>query len=285
MSIELSQTDFDKLVLILSQHGEWQAVRARIDFMADVFAGSPRKWDILTQLDLDGSPRGTAVRVIQRLTTFGQDEPGRESVGVLINKLIAHLGHGRDAEYLRNMIARYPLATRPVAAHGIATWHGRDTDHVMAEKIIGENTLRDIYVLEVLLQLSRAVARIRGPNSLGTGFLVADDLLMTNNHVIGAPEYAEKCDLISTTNLPAMETRCRCILPGRCVVACSIQAQSRRTMQLRANSITLSCSWLMSPMALSSTTNARCSQTRQPPCDHSASWRILQERSQCKTTS
>ena len=43
MAIQLSQNDFDRLVGILSQHGEWQSVRGRIEFMGDVFAGSPRK--------------------------------------------------------------------------------------------------------------------------------------------------------------------------------------------------------------------------------------------------
>ena len=47
-------------------------------------------------------------------------------------------------------------------------------------------------MLEVLLDLSRAVARIRGPG-LGTGFLIADDLLMTNHHVIATAEVAEQC--------------------------------------------------------------------------------------------
>lgn len=193
MAIQLSQNDFDRLVGVFSQHGEWQSVRGRIDFMGDVFAGSPRKADLLTQLDLDGTQRGTAVRVIQRLATFGQDEPGRESLGLLINKLIAYLGGGDDADFLRDVLSRYPFATPPVAARGVGGWRGKETDQGVAEKIIGENTLRDVYMLEVLLELSRAVARIRGPEGLGTGFLIADDLLMTNHHVIGNQETAEKC--------------------------------------------------------------------------------------------
>ena len=52
-------------------------MRSRIDFVLDVLAGSPRKADLVGQLDLDGNPRGTAVRTIQRLMMFGQDRPGR----------------------------------------------------------------------------------------------------------------------------------------------------------------------------------------------------------------
>lgn len=190
MSIKLSQDDYDRLAGILSRHGEWQDVRGRIDFMADVFAGSPRKADILAQMNHDGTPRGTAVRVIERLANFGQDQPGRESLGVLTNKLIAYLGGGSDADFLRDIHTRYPFATQPVAARGIGDWRGKETEQGVAEKIIGENTLRDIYILEVLLGLAGAVARIRGPKSIGTGFMIADDLLMTNNHVIADTEQA-----------------------------------------------------------------------------------------------
>src|SRR5262245_31772244 len=140
MQINLSQSDFDQLAGILSQHVEWQTVRSRIDFMEDVFAGSPRKKDILPQIDLDGTPRSTAIRVIRRLTTVGQDEPGRESLGVLINKLIAYLGGGDDSEFLRDLLLRYPFTMQPVVVRGISGWHGRETEQGVAEKIIGENT-------------------------------------------------------------------------------------------------------------------------------------------------
>src|SRR5271154_3275376 len=107
MAITLTESDFDKLTAILSQHSDWQNVRGRIDFMTDVFAGSRRKTDILPQLDLDGTPRGTAIRVIHRLGQFGQDEPGRESLGVLTNRLIAYIGGGDDAEFLRSIFVKY----------------------------------------------------------------------------------------------------------------------------------------------------------------------------------
>src|SRR5579883_1035595 len=193
MSIRLSQEDFDKLTGILSQHSEWQNTQGRSDFLADVFAGSPRRADILTQLNLEGNPRGTAIRVIQKLADFGQDEAGREVLGILINKLLAYIGGGAEADYLRDLFSRYPFTTQPVASRGVAGWHGKETEGGVAEKIIGENTLRDIYVLEVLLDSARAVVRINGPDGLGTGFLIADNLLITNNHVIGDAKCAAKC--------------------------------------------------------------------------------------------
>lgn len=192
MAIRLSQADFDRLAGILGQHGEWQAVRSRIDFMIEVLAGSPRNVDLLGQLDLDGAPRAVAVRTVNRLMAFGQDQPGRETLGVLINKLIANRGGGDDADFLRELLTRYPFATHPVAARGITGWHGTETDEAVAEKIVGENTLRDVYFLEVLLDLARGVVRIDGPET-GTGFLITGNLLMTNQHVIGSASIAKKC--------------------------------------------------------------------------------------------
>ena len=161
--------------------------------MYDVFAGSARKKDILPQIDLDGTPRSTAIRVIHRLATFGQDEPGRESLGVLINKLITYLGGGDDPDFLCDLLIRYPFTTQPVVVRGLSGWHGKETEQGFAEKVIGENTLRDVYMLEVLLELSHGVARIRSAAGLGTGFLIADDLLITNNHVIDSEPAAKKC--------------------------------------------------------------------------------------------
>jgi V8-like Glu-specific endopeptidase len=192
MAIRLSSDDFDHLSRVLSEHNEWLAVRSRIDFMMDVLAGSPRNGDLLSQLDLDGTPRATAVRTIQRLITFGQDQPGREALGVLINKLIASRGGGEEANFLRELLSQYPFTTHPVAVRAMAGWHGKEADDAIAEKIIGENTLRDIYVLEVLLDLARGVVRVLGPET-GTGFLISEDLLITNQHVIGSIAIAKKC--------------------------------------------------------------------------------------------
>lgn len=194
MSIQLSQGDFDRLVGILSAQQEWRSETGRLDFMAEVFAGSPRQADILGTLNLGGAPRGAAVHVIVKLAGFGQDEAGRESLGVLVNKLLAYLGGGDDADFLRSLFARYPFTTSPAAAKPVAgEWHGHDTAAATAEKIIGENTLRDVSLLEALLDASRAVVRISSPLGLGTGFMVAADLVMTNHHVIGNPGDAGGC--------------------------------------------------------------------------------------------
>jgi hypothetical protein len=62
------------------------------------------------------------------------------------------------------------------------------------EKIIGEDTLRDISMLEVALEAARAVVRIGLPTGAGSGFMIASDLAMTNHHVIASREAAARAD-------------------------------------------------------------------------------------------
>ena len=57
-------------------------------------------------------------------------------------------------------------------------------EEVGLEKILGVNNLKQISWIERGLQLSKSVCRILTPGGLGTGFLIAPDLLMTNHHVI-----------------------------------------------------------------------------------------------------
>ena len=190
---QLARADFDRLVGLLAALPEFRTETRRLDLLDDVFAGSPRRADLLGLLDLSGAPRGAAVRVVTRLAQFGQDEPGQETLGLLINKLLEYQGGGAEAEFLRDLFRRYPLSGQPVSTRGLVDWRGRETPTAVQEKIIGENTLRDVRLLELALEASRAVVRIVTADSLGSGFLVAPDLIMTNHHVIPGPAAAPPC--------------------------------------------------------------------------------------------
>ncbi|MFC4116813.1 trypsin-like peptidase domain-containing protein [Nonomuraea zeae] len=193
MSIRLSPEDFGRAAGILSTMPEFQTAQNRVDLVTDVFAGTPRKDDVVSSLNLDGAPRAVAVRVVERLQTFGQDEPGRETLGVLVNKLLSYLGGGDDAEFLRGLLRRYPFHTKPTADLGAPDhWLGREPPGDLREKIIGENTLREIFMLELALDAARAVVRLDTPTSYGTGFMITRDLLMTNNHVLADSPAAER---------------------------------------------------------------------------------------------
>ncbi len=94
MAIQLSKEDFDQLADILTRQQIWLMEPSRWAFTLDMLAGSPRKDDLQGSLDLAGNGRGAAVKMINKLATFGQDAPGRESLGVLINHLMREVGGG-----------------------------------------------------------------------------------------------------------------------------------------------------------------------------------------------
>ncbi len=52
------------------------------------------------------------------------------------------------------------------------------------EAVIDEPNFKEIWWLELALNASRSVARVRLPNGSATGFLISQDLFMTNHHVL-----------------------------------------------------------------------------------------------------
>ena len=58
------------------------------------------------------------------------------------------------------------------------------------EKVVGLNNLLSIGWVSRALELAASVCRVNTPNGPGSGFLIATDLLMTNHHVLPAPEMA-----------------------------------------------------------------------------------------------
>jgi V8-like Glu-specific endopeptidase len=64
-------------------------------------------------------------------------------------------------------------------------------DDDLIEKIIERNNLLKVAFLERGVQVARSVGHIAMDRGVATGFLVADDVLMTNNHVFGDAEEAQ----------------------------------------------------------------------------------------------
>ncbi|MGS0524866.1 trypsin-like serine peptidase [Zobellia nedashkovskayae] len=63
------------------------------------------------------------------------------------------------------------------------------------ERINGEANFQDIRIIQRIVELSQAVGRITtnsrlGNTGYGTGFLIAPNLILTNNHVLGTAEVA-----------------------------------------------------------------------------------------------
>jgi subtilisin family serine protease/V8-like Glu-specific endopeptidase len=183
--------DYDHLANLLAGLREMKLDRLRVEFVEEFLRHSPRKQDVIGYLEFDSGALPFAKRLIEKLLQFGQDEPGRETLGLLINYLRDQFGGGAEAEFLRSLLLTYPLHTTPVATRGLTDWRGHETPQGVQEKVIGENTLRDVRILELAQEAARAVVRICTPESLGSGFLAGRGLIMTNHHVIATAQMGQ----------------------------------------------------------------------------------------------
>jgi V8-like Glu-specific endopeptidase len=188
MSVQLSQQDFQRLARIVQKLPEFGIERDRRRLVAGALEGVEDSDTILARLDLSGTPMLASVEVIRFLTSFGKVAYGKEALGVFLN-YIQPFTSDEDAALVSKLFEIYTLDAPVSRDKPLGRWRGTDSPEDVKEKIIGENTLRHIRVLELALEAARAVVHLRvteqdGTQCFGTGFLVAPDLLMTNNHVI-----------------------------------------------------------------------------------------------------
>lgn len=193
MAVQLDQPDFRRLTRIVEKLPGFDNVRDRRRIVAGALEGVPKKDVILARLDLDGAPMGVSVEVVSWLSQFGRVAYGKEALGVFLNYI--QPSTGEDSDFILDLFQKYPLDTPASPSRLIDRWRGPDDSLAdVREQIIGEDTLRHIYILNLALEAEKAVVHLRTPNGMGTGFAIAPNLLMTNNHVIASRETAEQTE-------------------------------------------------------------------------------------------
>ena len=193
MAVQLDQPDFRRLTRIVEKLPGFDNVRDRRRIVAGALEGVPKKDVILARLDLDGAPMGVSVEVVRWLSQFGRVAYGKEALGVFLNYIQLSTGD-EDSDFILNLFQKYRLDTPASPSRLIDRWRGTDSLADVKEQIIGEDTLRHIYILNLALEAEKAVVHLRTPNGMGTGFAIAPNLLMTNNHVIASRETAEQTE-------------------------------------------------------------------------------------------
>jgi V8-like Glu-specific endopeptidase len=193
MTVKLSQEDFQGFVQLISSLDQWEMETNRWRLINDILQGVDNADRIRGGIDVHGRPHGSAVSLLTTFQRFGQPTAGKELIGILANKLIE--GYVFDPEpvgFLRSLFEKYPLDVAVAPQPRVTDWRGTENPADVTEKIIGENTLRDVMLLELALEAAQSVVRIRTGNNLGTGFLCGENIIMTNNHVIPSLDVAKQ---------------------------------------------------------------------------------------------
>jgi len=151
---------------------------------------------LLPRVDLAGPSFIAVNNIVSYLSHYGRLTYDHETLGLFLNLVKSFIGVEQQ-EFLDGLLLRHTMMTPVAQSADISQWQGTETATHIQEKIIGENTLRPIAFLAQGLRVARSVAYIGVHMShkrwSGTGFLIAPDLVLTNNHVV------PNADLLSNT--------------------------------------------------------------------------------------
>jgi V8-like Glu-specific endopeptidase len=139
-------------------------------------------------LNLSGHPEVVTLSILDFLEQFGRDRYGYEALGRFLNVLTAgnYIGDEEQKSSINAIVQRnnlIPPTTLPPPTPEPRRPPSEET-LMLQESIIGENTLRPIAFLMRALEVSKSVCFIAIPGGSGTGFVISDDLILTNHHVI-----------------------------------------------------------------------------------------------------
>ena len=184
--INLDSEDLRQLITLLQDLPELQNEKSRRQILDLAGLGN-----LASRMDLSDPPRTAVHEVVRYLSNYGRLTYDHEALGLFLNTIKGFVGV-QQQEFLDMLLKKYNMMTPTVAAPDIDQWKGEKTTEDVLEKIIGENTLRPVAFLRKGLEVARSVSYVRVRTAQkwwsGTGFLISQDLLLTNNHVLDSLE-------------------------------------------------------------------------------------------------
>jgi len=185
---KLSQADFSAVVRVLQNSPLLQTHRGRLVTLQTAGLSS-----LIPQVDLEGPSAIVLGDLVAHLQFYGSLPMGGTALGAFLNSVKETYGPASSEHaILDSVLIRYSLMTpTKTSDEPIVSRTAYDSESVQ-ERIIGENTLRDISFLHRALDAARAVALVDAGSWTGTGFLVSESLLLSNNHVLPSREIAER---------------------------------------------------------------------------------------------
>ncbi|MGK7879674.1 MAG: trypsin-like peptidase domain-containing protein [Crocosphaera sp.] len=176
--IDLNHEDRKQLVLFLKDLEilETEASRRKILILAGLKS-------LIPMINIADITFVSVSSIVSYLENHGRLNYEQESLGQFLNTIKEFIGTEQQG-FIDDLLIRYDMMTPITISPKITHWQSKETPVSIFEKIIGENTLRPIAFLAQGLKVSRSVAYIRDSKGSATGFLIAPDLILTNNHVI-----------------------------------------------------------------------------------------------------
>ncbi len=177
-------THQDRVVIqnALRRTPQLATVPSRIALVRNVLGGR----DIENALDWVQWDASAFVVASQLVDALEQQEqaPGVPALAVLV-QTIEPMVNAEHRAALADLRRRLKWGNADPLSLAAAWREQREPAQVVQERIIGENTLRPLYYLRRALFAADAVVRVDQHGvAKGTGFLLAPNLMATNNHVI-----------------------------------------------------------------------------------------------------
>jgi S1-C subfamily serine protease len=188
-----------ELIDIVTQMPEIASESGRLNFLKMTLYGLPKISSILLGMNLAGAPAMAAREIVFKLRDAGS-YTASESYLLQFVKGLGECIFDAEQKQALQQISEELGGKLPTVAPRLdaAAWRGKDaaTDYQsFKERVIGEDTLRPFYYVRLAVEAGAAVCRISVPAGTGTGFLIAPNLVMTNNHVLPSAEDLAQAEL------------------------------------------------------------------------------------------
>ncbi|MFD5538979.1 trypsin-like peptidase domain-containing protein [Streptomyces sp. NPDC127079] len=180
--VELTVEERQRLVTVLASIPVLATESGRAEILTLAGLG-----ELVPHMDVTGPPLVAASRIVTHLSTYGRISRDQEALGRLLN-LASTLTGREQQDFMAALLLEHRMMVPVSPSRPVSSWRGPDSPGGIEEKIITSNTLRPVHFLEQALTAARSVCHVevrKGARGwTGTGFLVGDDLLLTNEHVL-----------------------------------------------------------------------------------------------------
>jgi len=141
--------------------------------------------------------------MVNELITFGEITPGEPALIALLKVIYEDVGEDVKAS-IDDLLEEIKLNLKKQSSIKADDFNKQKLSSVIYAPVHN----LDIYILNLAVEAAKAVVRVGTSQAAGTGFMIASDLLMTNNHIIRTQEEAKQSEYIFNYQLDINRKEC-----------------------------------------------------------------------------